>query len=89
MNNLAGDKKYKAKIEKMQKELFKWMEEQGDTGANLDKPFQNRAEVARKQITVHDRAVLVKPGRIRDPYRIRAIDQAHAEPGEEEVQTFK
>lgn len=68
MNNLAGDKKYKARMEKMQEALFKWMEEQGDTGADMDKPFQNRAEVARKQIKGHDRAVLVKPGWIRDPY---------------------
>jgi len=65
MNNLAGDKKYKARIAKMQEALFKWMEEQGDTGAYMDKPFQNRAEVARKQIKGHDS---IKPAMPEQPY---------------------
>lgn len=68
MNNLAGDKKYKAKIEEMYAELIKWMDEQGDKGAEMDKPFHNRAEVTRNQLKGHDKAVLVKPGWIRDPY---------------------
>ncbi|MCM1176525.1 MAG: sulfatase [Bacteroides sp.] len=34
--NLAGVKRYAKKIEEMKKELFKWMEEQGDTGIGMD-----------------------------------------------------
>lgn len=37
LNNLTGNKKYRSKILKMKKELYKWMESQGDTGAALDK----------------------------------------------------
>ncbi len=37
MNNLAENKKYSKRILKMKKELYKWMEDQGDTGAAMDK----------------------------------------------------
>ena len=47
MDNLAGKKKYRARIEEMKAELMKWMESQGDKGAEMDKPFHNRAEAAR------------------------------------------
>lgn len=74
MHNLAEDKRYRAKIEEMYAELIKWMEEQGDRGAEMDKPFHNRAEVARNKIKGHDKAVFVKPGWIRDPYIVLGSD---------------
>lgn len=36
LHNLASDRKMKPIIDKMQKKLFKWMDQQGDTGKNLD-----------------------------------------------------
>lgn len=44
MNNLAGEKKYRKKIAEMKAELEKWMEEQGDTGADMDIPFTNKPD---------------------------------------------
>lgn len=38
LNNLAGEKKYFKRIQNMKAELFKWMEQQGDTGADMDIP---------------------------------------------------
>lgn len=37
LNNLASDKKMKARISKMEKELHAWMKQQNDPGASLDK----------------------------------------------------
>jgi uncharacterized sulfatase len=37
LKNLAEDKKYQSRINEMTKELYKWMEAQGDTGADMDK----------------------------------------------------
>ena len=74
MHNLAGEKKYQAKIAEMKAELLKWMEAQGDKGAEMDKPFHNRAEIIKNQLKGHDKAVLVKPGWIRDPYIVLGPD---------------
>lgn len=41
LNNLASDEKMKPRIEKMKKELFGWMQEQGDTGKLLDVEIEN------------------------------------------------
>lgn len=46
LHNLAGEKKYQARIAEMRAELEKWMEEQGDTGAAMDVPFTNKAPAA-------------------------------------------
>lgn len=74
MNNLAGKRKYARRMAKMRAELEKWMEQQGDTGADMDKNYRNRAEIARNALRDHDKAVLVKPGWIRDPYIYLAPD---------------
>lgn len=37
LHNLAENKKYQTRINKMKQELYKWMESQGDTGASMDK----------------------------------------------------
>lgn len=39
LNNLADDRKYEKQIQRMRKELEKWMEQQGDKGAEMDKPI--------------------------------------------------
>ena len=67
MHNLAGEPKYQAKIAEMRAELEKWMKEQGDTGADMDIPFNNK-------IDLHQEAVLIKPGWIRDPYIVLGPD---------------
>lgn len=41
LNNLASDEKMKPRIEQMKKELFAWMQEQGDTGKLLDVEKEN------------------------------------------------
>jgi len=74
MKNLAGKRKYAKKIATMRAELEAWMEQQGDTGADMDKDFQNRAQVAKNELAGHDKAVLVKKGWIRDPYVYLAPD---------------
>lgn len=48
MHNLAGEKKYRARIAEMRAELEKWMEEQGDTGASMDVPFNNKNTIDTK-----------------------------------------
>lgn len=40
LNNLANESKYKAVISRMDIELKKWMQQQGDTGAELDIPIK-------------------------------------------------
>lgn len=39
LNNLAGQQKYKKRIGTMERALKKWMEQQQDSGAAMDKPF--------------------------------------------------
>ena len=46
LHNLAGEKRYQARIAEMRAELEKWIEEQGDTGAAMDVPFTNKAPAA-------------------------------------------
>ncbi len=41
LKNLASDEKMKPRIEQMKKELFAWMQEQGDTGKLLDVEKEN------------------------------------------------
>ena len=41
LNNLADDAQHAKQIAKMQNELEKWMQEQGDTGSSMDVPFEN------------------------------------------------
>lgn len=70
MNNLANDKRYRRKIREMKSELERWMIEQGDSGADLDVPFNN-------QLDLHQQAVLVKGGWIRDPYIVLGPDDMY------------
>lgn len=42
LNNLAGKAAYQAEIRKMDKELKKWMNQQGDKGALMDVPFERK-----------------------------------------------
>lgn len=74
MNNLAGKKKYAKKIAQMRSELEKWMEQQGDTGADMDREYHNRAEIVQQKLAKHDKAVVVKDGWIRDPFIVLAPD---------------
>ena len=74
MDNLADKKKYAKKIAEMRAELEKWMKQQNDLGADMDKPFRNRAEVIRNAVAKHDTAVFIKPGWIRDPYIVLGPD---------------
>lgn len=67
MHNLADEKKYRKKIAEMKFELEKWMQEQGDTGADMDVPFNNKIDMRKE-------AVLVKPGWIRDSYIVLGHD---------------
>ena len=67
-HNLAGKKKYAAKIEEMKAELMKWMEEQGDSGVDMDTEFENRKAELKREITAHDHAILVEGTSIRDPF---------------------
>lgn len=41
MDNLAGQKKYRKKIATLTAELYRWMEQQNDTGAAMDAEFVN------------------------------------------------
>ena len=70
-HNLACEAKYSKKIAEMQKELLKWMDEQGDTGKSMDKRFRNVEDVIREKLNKRDRAVLVKEGWIRDPFIVK------------------
>ncbi len=40
MNNLADNPKYKSRIETMRSELLRWMDQQGDRGAEMDVEFK-------------------------------------------------
>ncbi|TJZ63561.1 sulfatase [Sphingobacterium olei] len=40
LHDLSGNESYFTTIDEMRKELFKWMEAQGDTGAGLDVPIK-------------------------------------------------
>ena len=42
MNNRIGDPAYRARIDRMKRELKGWMKRQGDTGVGMDVPFRNR-----------------------------------------------
>lgn len=42
MNNRIGDPAYRARIDRMKRELKEWMKRQGDTGVGMDVPFRNR-----------------------------------------------
>ena len=42
LNNLAGDPAYQKKIEELQGELSKWMKQQGDAGAEIDKVYAKK-----------------------------------------------
>ncbi|MBZ4191949.1 sulfatase [Niabella sp. 3A5MI-3] len=42
LNNLAGQAQYGEQIRSYQSELLKWMKEQGDTGAAMDKPIKRK-----------------------------------------------
>lgn len=42
LNNLAGKAEYQSAIKKMDKELKKWMKQQGDKGASMDVPFERK-----------------------------------------------
>ena len=44
LNNLADNPQYAKKIAQMKRELEKWMQEQGDTGASMDVPFPSDDE---------------------------------------------
>lgn len=70
MNNLADEKKYQEKIAEMKAELLRWMESQGDTGADMDEPFNNA-------IAAHDKAIHIKGGWIRDPYIVLGPDNMY------------
>ncbi|MGV3540599.1 MAG: sulfatase [Rufibacter sp.] len=39
LKNLANDPAYAAKVKEMTTELHKWMQQQGDTGANMDREY--------------------------------------------------
>ncbi|MDR1668167.1 MAG: hypothetical protein LBS03_10845 [Bacteroidales bacterium] len=41
LNNLADQQQYKKRIAEMEKELRKWMRQQGDPGAAIDAPNKN------------------------------------------------
>ncbi len=74
-HNLAGKRRYAKRIARMKAELLSWMEQQGDTGIQMDHLFKNRTEQLREKIDGRKEAVLVKDGWIRDPFVVLGPDK--------------